>query len=956
MGVSARTGRLLTNYCHRSLRQRGRRRRRLEVSHSPSPEASLSRIFSTFPHDYSRRFSSSASSEEQQHRNMTDEEIGHLERLTHYILNTAALGTLTADQMQQAATAIQLWRTLDTGHGMDSADLLVERLVVERCASSVSARKHLTHGRLVELQRETSSTWLNIGVEAALDRAELLWKRSKFIQYCQEEDSVVVAHFRVLVERRLNQGTYQSSQRAAELLLHYTTEKHMHPDECNLILYPNELTLLFHQTLQQCVELHPTMETPRRLLGHMQHLATLKEYKWTRISPSNDLQRVILDQNPAPSQEEPNDDGAPIGPSSFEHVQLQKQFVAMLQDATMERRNEMEQVLHKITSTLASGVELLPELCRALVDYHVRIEDANEASRWLQRFAILKDVEPQDLGEAMLSVFELWTANNVPWRAHEIVTQLLEIEAIHGLKFVDTKICNSLLQCWTASEDTRAAAKVQEIFSGMRDASQDDSASKAPNFETYHTVLALNTRIKAAFLHEILSSAMESWTRWDETERIGLVEELFKVLAASGMASESMNLMQFVFANELPMTEAMLMRILSAHLKSRDPTTVVDAIQTLESKLQKPLPLKGYGIATTSLVKTHANILKKDRAEKWLVERILDLSLEGKFDCTAEEVTELLDKVIRNQSVYQKRSQQADNTLRYIESKTLTTDSVADSSAEYRPPVSHFNHVMKGWAVAGNINKMRKTFQRLLAYYHNGYAALLPDLKSFGIYLWTLEKVTHQPGIAQEAEEILEQMIELYKTTGNDVCKPVPDLFHAVLSAVQKKPGEEAVSHSMALLDRMQAIDVRPETFTLTTVMNTILKSSVDDPFKSVTGLADQMVALELEPSNFTHRFILEACSYAKSADRDDALKRAITSLRQLRDSNEVDTTSIIFFLNCLRYLLPIDDIRREKLVDFALHETGLDGNKSQALGNEFRSMLSQASWDRLSSSRQVSE
>jgi hypothetical protein len=83
---------------------------------------------------------------------------------------------------------------------------------------------------------------------------------------------------------------------------------------------------------------------------------------------------------------------------------------------------------------------------------------------------------------------------------------------------------------------------------------------------------------------------------------------------------------------------------------------------------------------------------------------------------------------------------------------------------------------------------------------------------------------------AQRAEEILQQMNEIYQTTGQDSLRPTTGIFNAVINAWARSRQEMAPSRAEEILRWMQTLHesnptIQPDKYTFNTVIHAYAKS-----------------------------------------------------------------------------------------------------------------------------------
>ena len=152
-----------------------------------------------------------------------------------------------------------------------------------------------------------------------------------------------------------------------------------------------------------------------------------------------------------------------------------------------------------------------------------------------------------------------------------------------------------------------------------------------------------------------------------------------------------------------------------------------------------------------------------------------------------------------------------------------------------------------------------------------GRRSLRPDKWSFNGFLTALSK-SGEPTMGEEAEEVLDQMIEYYDRGWIEL-KPCVLTFTNVCHCIAVSGADDAVERSLAIIRRMEDLheqgygDVRPNCYTYNCVINAAAKSKRPGKAQIALQILRRMQEVALRPPTVTYNNVLNACAFADSPD-----------------------------------------------------------------------------------------
>jgi hypothetical protein len=212
--------------------------------------------------------------------------------------------------------------------------------------------------------------------------------------------------------------------------------------------------------------------------------------------------------------------------------------------------------------------------------------------------------------------------------------------------------------------------------------------------------------------------------------------------------------------------------------------------------------------------------------------------------------------------------------------------------------VDALNSVLNNWRVVwwdneDAVEDPMSVAKRVQGYYKSG---LLPNEKSF--YLLTEAAVTSGDKIMTPdfCEDLLEECIRMYETTGDADCLPNVDLFNLVIRSWAKSGRKEAPQRAEALLERMTDLDVPLNRRTYLRVIHTwALTGSREGALRAEELLTrmytefvhgDDRTRAKLRPDVTIFSTVISALAKSGVHDAGPRAEELLQTMRELRRSN----------------------------------------------------------------------
>jgi hypothetical protein len=882
----------------------------------------------------------------------------------HYALNTRAmpLGTMKDEQWDDAVSAMECWLQLEGqvgGYAIDSGERLLQRLVYEHAVSDPKSRIYIQRTETLHMaQKALLRTWLDVSARnkksrMALERSEkaltrlLDWRAQGWTSSKEGDEQVFpIQEFLALVHGWLDLKTADGSTHAANLLLASTHEgKHL-----SMANAASELIPCFQKAVTQCIEIiqdddaeiETSYDSAIALFDRMDFLSD--QAGWENMELPEVARKAILENSIFGDDEGSRQRKESI--SSFEIEVMQKRIVELVSgEADIQK---VDRLIEKLAGAMPTA-----KLCTALTDYFARIGAVERATQWLQHLdqvTMVNTGKRTELStERFHRVLNAWSRSDTSraaWRADELVRRMDDLESTQtAAVVVDAETYEILFSIWLESGDPAAHRKVREGFSRLL---RMEKKASAKTFK-----LALQASSHATMgpkVQAIVDSLLKQWSTFKQEDLSELFETIMESLVEQGApVSLVQKVLQKAMSDQLSITKSICLHSLQAiKHTSRSPAETMDLLAFLgQNKVN--FDLSCYQAAVQSLFKFEN---KSSNEIKSILSRSFPLVTDTILAQPPEQFGYMLQDIL---TVFTARKMYGEAEEFLIQAENALLEQSPKDGALSPIPIACYQRMMKrNWYTKKNAPKVMDTFKRLLAFYNTGYTNLRPDREIFTSYIKSAAQIVEGP---EEVENILDDMVILFETTGDEECKPDAAIFCTVLTAWKQEAGEtdKAGERSMTLLERMLSLGVPPDTFTINLVMHNVIKSCKEDTYTKISDLFERLKSSGLEPDSNSLHYLLDACGSAKE-EREAALRTCLETLHLIRkQQNGAESITYGMLTKVLRRLVPQGQ-QADKIAGAAFIFCCEDGLLDSQLKEHFKTLMSRHAWQQVYTSRLPAE
>jgi hypothetical protein len=873
-----------------------------------------------------------------------------LQRLTNHILyaRQTPLGTMTTEQWDDTLLAMLYWFHHDsdvdfdglqeedaimaslenapvTGFVLDVVDRLLHRLFYEHATQSVAARHR--NDDLAQWTLAVLAAWLRVGqdfptAKLPVERSDKLW--AKLVQWNEQglykQGNLPVQELGLLVQAWLKLQSPQGTRKAAELLFSVNGNEFVR--QGNHAIIP-----CYHQALEQSVQFAESCgDLSTTLVGRMEELS--REPGWEAVKPNKEvIQSRLLDDfwQTAPENQK--------ALSSFETQTLQRNMLQRIHKAGEDDTDKVEDVIERWNAIeTKTDPKLTTELTHALYEYYMRIGNPRKATSWLLQLNQM-GVSYDEKSKQFERLIQLWSESDLPdaaWRSEELLPRLEELALQDGTS-VGTSVYTSIARLWLDSGEARSSSKAQELISRAK-------TLDASLLRFSLDACLESSKISVDSITQATKQFMQLWDELDETERSNLASDTARAIARGKLAPMGIEMVQFMVKKDAVPSTAVCESLASAFSATSEPNDVIVFMDLLE-ECGASLSFDCYRSAIISL----DGIRDKDRGHetKDMLTRLLDKVCEGKLEVSPKEIGEVI-AIVLDSLAHAQSELDVMEVLRLVEEKLLTPDRV---SAVSPVPLACFKSVMSVLVEKEIPSLVAEVFDRVEAYHRMGYTDLLPDANVYMLYLTALAKEGEET--LDKREEVLNELIQLYESTGKQECKPMDRMFNAVYSPTTK-PTEEHVRRAVSLLDKMIALGVEiHDAYAFNTAMHLITESQTETAYKRVIDIHERMEKTGVPEDTYTLHNIVRACGRAQEQERPDALNLAMATLGEIRRTNRVDTRTYSLIFRVVGELLPSRDSEMlDPLVEAIFKLCCDDGHFSNNIRKNVKYLMSETKWN----------
>jgi hypothetical protein len=486
-----------------------------------------------------------------------------------------------------------------------------------------------------------------------------------------------------------------------------------------------------------------------------------------------------------------------------------------------------------------------------------------------------------------------------------------------------------------AADDKKA--KVEKLSSKLFDENGQDSKVVESLIDFY--VRVQDTKKSSHWIH----TQLRHWELFSDIEKQKLAKQATKLSVLEGNVT---SLVQKVLGrlkeDDLRLSESFSTSVFQEmSVNASNPKLVLELMKSLEN-LEECINLPLYKSVVQMLFKFEKKALDDIDV---VYSQVLSKVKKNPSVVTPEAFSDFLYGLLAMYT-YRNLFNEAGECLRRAE-KTLLSTTPKDGEISMISLDCYERMIQRKWYTKKTAPRVESTFQRLMDFYLSGYSNLRPNQKIFAAHMKARATTTSD---AAEVEKVLDEMLDLYETTGDDSCKPNTEIFNSVLLAYRQdaKKASAAGQKSISLLDKMQSLHIQPDTKSLNYVMQSVNKSTKNDVYLKVCEIFGMFDTYELEPDTFSRHLLLDACGSAGPKNSNAALMEALETFGDIRKQEQIGPLTYPILTKVLQRILPKGD-RTDKAATSAFLLCCEDGLLEQGqLKKRFKSLTSKATWHEL--------
>ncbi len=847
-----------------------------------------------------------------------------LDKFTHFALNSQkiSLGSMPEEHWMDVLDAIDAWLHMGGGFATDSAERLVERLVNEQAATLSKKRLAMnsSHSQrtmtVTDLQRDVVNAWIEAfshgNSQLAITRAEEALFRLLDIRQMMEktiQSEFPIQEYLAIVEGYLD---FNESTKATTLVLNLTSK-----DNDKLNLTRRDHGALIGPILEDCATQLIALDSTTPLVTQL--LETMKVLKESGICPEMTIpdatERILLE---SATTSHPTRNQATLKVMSpFETQVAENRLVDVLKTATKDDKDTVRGLLEKM-STPKSSVLV------ALVEYYLKINDSESASHWMQKLEVPILVS-SNLVEGVLESWKNQSGPRIPWRADEFFRAIRSTLREHGEES-SSKSFDAIVGIWNDSEDPSSNRKIIDWYSQMT------CKPEATTVKMAVQALSKDNTMDDP-LHIVSKDILLHWEDYTKEDKVDIANAVIKVIPFAENSTMTLSLVDKFRSENLIPDKNIFQSLLSAVPNGASPPDVLEIVHSFG----KTTDLSLFVLAIDTLFK-----MEKDARNdiQSLYDHVMRQIVAKPDAYESDDLSEFLYSVIA-MHVRRKMYPEAERCLQKAEDVLHTN--TGNTLHSPIPLECYKKIIVRNWYTANTAEKAEESFEKLMKLYRGGFTNLQPDCDLYTAY------IDARAVRKKDVGKTLEEMIDLYKSSGDEALKPQAKVFNTVLlSLSQDNRNEKSLSDmSINLFRRMSDLGVQPDIKTLNLILKNAIKGKSKDVYETSTMLIDLIKTKELQPDSHTLHLIIDACGSTPSEHREDALKRCLSTFGEIRKQNFVGTITY-GILSKVAYRLLSRGTRADKVGESLLALCCDDGMLTSEVRGRLKSMMSRSAWERL--------
>ena len=783
--------------------------------------------------------------------------------------------------------------------------------------------------------------------------------------------STIIAEFWIaLVDGYLRIESFTGIKNASRLLVTLTDDENFiamtmsTPSDANSMIVIGEL---FDRLIQQCLTIKRSHEKAQELLDQMDKLVESGYLKEVSLSEetekllvesimsadssetTNDFNNKVTTKNEAaatlPLKRYENDeiqgmDATEEKPtlilSPFEVKAMEQRLIhAIHHHQKGENRSDIHTMIEKL-----STIEVSSEIIMEIIKFYVTEDDVETASKWLIK------MEPSLLvtSDIVEDVLKLWSNQEgprIPWKAESVLQSVFD-RIDNTVDTSGTKILlwsNLLMKIWSTSNDLKAPRKIFDIFMEMH--SNRKVIPDLPSIRLAFEATSSNAVPGAA---GVLSDVViKEWTNFTNIEKIELAEKMLVQLVEESRLDKVERILELLSSDGIQTNENIFKLCLEVlqNSESAQLSNILMFVDFFTETSDMNNSISIYTVAIQAVLRSES---KKSSGEvESLFSRALALVGSNAPSIVELEASNFIGNVV---AMHTSRKQYAEAEKYLIQAEKMLLNGGGDGSeggCRQSPiPLDCYKKlIVRKWYTAKNYPAIETSFGRLKEFAKLGYANLQPDAEIYTGFI----RASAAAGKTKELEDAFKEMVENYETIKEDRMKPTTDAYNTLLLARIRGNDASKSQDAVSVLQAMESLDVYPDVKTLNLVLQSMLKTKNRPAFAEVTELIYRLQqTYNVKPDSFTRHLLLDACTVAPREKRDEALKKSLATLHEIRVNNEVGPTTYGILSRVVNMFNRRGD-QGAKIAGLCFDLCCQDGWLTDQIKTRFRKSMSSRAW-----------
>lgn len=251
-------------------------------------------------------------------------------------------------------------------------------------------------------------------------------------------------------------------------------------------------------------------------------------------------------------------------------------------------------------------------------------------------------------------------------------------------------------------------------------------------------------------------------------------------------------------------------------------------------------------------------------------------------------------------------AEMAEGVLRTMQDLHQSNESSRGSDQfDLKPNTRTLSLIMKCWANSAAegenplfaARRAEEILTRMEELYKGG-SDVKPNVVSFTTCITAWARCRRFQGAAEHAEEILNRMLKMYESSGDEEVKPTTSTFNSVISAWARSGRSDGAERAEAVLNRLDDFGT-PDTVSYNAVIDSFSKSHGRGGGRKAVLLLERMESSGVKPDLVTYNTTIDALS---KDGADDSAHRADLLLQKMEDLADDCTSGVdnFSFTSCI--------------------------------------------------------